>query len=214
MNNQVDLLTRAQHKPTILVTGGSGVIGSTLLPRLTGGALRPEVIALVHRRDIPRARRPVAAGQRRRPAVRSVGGRVRGAGPSGRRRRACRGDRLVQEVRGPCRHQCRWHTDRFCGSRSARRHPLVHVSTAYLHPQDNSAQPRTSVRYAASKRAAGTCGPRGRTVPASIVRPVDRHRATAGPVRPLSSKAFTTCCRPCAAGCCPCSRSAPTGPSI
>ncbi len=48
--------------------------------------------------------------------------------------------------------------------------PLVHVSTAYLHPQDNAENPRTSVRYAASKRAAEQVV-RQATVPTSIVRP-------------------------------------------
>jgi nucleoside-diphosphate-sugar epimerase len=48
--------------------------------------------------------------------------------------------------------------------------PVVHVSTAFLHPQDNSEHPRTSVRYAASKRAAEQVVRAG-DVPTSIVRP-------------------------------------------
>ena len=154
----------------MLVTGGSGVIGSALLPRLAGGPLRPEVIALVHRRDIHAARRAVAPGQRRRPAVGPAAGEYEAL--------ARRVDLVVhaaavvsfKQVRGPCRHQCRWHAGdpAIRGARADA--PLVHVSTAYLHPQDNSENPRTSVRYAASKRAAEQVV-RQATVPTSIVRP-------------------------------------------
>lgn len=169
MNNQFDGLRRAHHQPTVLVTGGSGVIGSALLDRLTAGPLRPEVIALVHRRDV------------HHPGVRSVRGTVTaprlGLPAAEYAALINRVDLVVHAAAIVSFKKSEDHaatnvvgTQEILQFAERAQVPLVHVSTAYLHPQDNSDHPRTSVRYAASKRAAEQVI-RQASVPTSIVRP-------------------------------------------
>lgn len=167
--NQLEVLSRAHHQPTVLVTGGSGVIGSALLPRLLGGPRKPAVIALVHRREVPV------------PGVRSVRGNVAapflGLSPGEYEALVRRVDVVVHAAAIVSFKQSEDHaatnvvgTQQVLHFAERAQAPLVHVSTAYLHPQDNSARPRTSVRYAASKRAGEDVVRQG-TVPTSIVRP-------------------------------------------
>lgn len=169
MNNQFDGLRRAHHQPTVLVTGGSGVIGSALLDRLTAGPLRPEVIALVHRRDV------------HHPGVRSVRGTVTaprlGLPAAEYAALIHRVDLVVHAAAIVSFKKSEDHaatnvvgTQEILQFAERAQVPLVHVSTAYLHPQDNSDHPRTSVRYTASKRAAEQVI-RQASVPTSIVRP-------------------------------------------
>jgi nucleoside-diphosphate-sugar epimerase len=169
MTTQFDGLRRAHHQPTILVTGGSGVIGSALLDRLTTGPGRPEVIALVHRRDI------------QHPGVRSVRGSVTapqlGLSAAEYAALAHRVDQVVHAAAIVSFKKSEDHAaTNVVGTREVvqfaerAQASLVHVSTAYLHPQDDAANPRTSARYAASKRAAEQVI-RQASGPTSIVRP-------------------------------------------
>jgi len=169
MNHHLDGRPRAAHGPTILVTGGAGVVGTELLPRLLNGPRRPEVIALVHQRDV------------HTPGVRSVRGSVTaprlGLSVGEYADLARRVDFVVHAAANVSFKPTEDHaatnivgTQQVLAFAERAQAPLVHVSTAYLHPQDNSTRPRTSVRYAASKRAAELVVRQG-SVPASIVRP-------------------------------------------
>ncbi len=160
---------RAENGPTILVTGGAGVIGTELLPRLVHGRLRPRVIALVHQREI------------HRPGVRSVRGDVTaprlGLDAAEYRALARRVDVVVHAAANVSFKKSEDHaatnivgTQCILEFAAQAQASLVHVSTAFLHPADNSANPRASVRYATSKRTAERLV-RESPVRAAIVRP-------------------------------------------
>lgn len=169
MNVEHRDLPRAENGLTILVTGGAGVIGTELLPRLVAGSAAPEVIAMVHQREI------------HRPGVRCIRGDVTaphlGLGVAEYRALARQVDVVVHAAANVSFKKSEDHAaTNIVGTQQVLRFAehagasLVHVSTAFLHPADNSANPRASVRYATSKRAAERLV-RESSVPAAIVRP-------------------------------------------
>ena len=169
MNDEHRELPHPEKGPTILVTGGAGVIGTELLPRLAAGSAAPEIIAMVHRREI------------HRPGVRSIRGDVTaphlGLGVAEYRSLARQVDVVVHAAANVSFKKSEDHAaTNIVGTQQILRFveqagaSLVHVSTAFLHPADNAANPRASVRYATSKRAAERLV-REHPGPATIVRP-------------------------------------------
>jgi len=178
MNNPLEF-ERHIHRPrTVLVTGASGVVGQALLPRLMSGSAHrpgerpaaPSVLGLVHHRDISE------------PGVKTLRGSVTspllGLSPTEYEALAHRVDVIVHSAavvsfNPAAGAHAAINVD---GTRevltfAARAQaPVVHVSTAYLHAEDEPGHRRKSVRYAESKRAAEDLV-RASGVPHTIVRP-------------------------------------------
>lgn len=151
-------------RPTVLVTGASGVVGQGLLPRL-GGA---DVLCLVHRTPVP--------------GHRNVRGEV-SAPRLGLDARAWRElARQVDVVVHAAALTQFSETDEQLAATNVEgvRHvldlaaaagaPVHHVSTAYLHARTDGERGRSAVRYAATKRA-GEDLVRSSGLPHTIVRP-------------------------------------------
>ena len=135
---------------TVLVTGGSGVVGQALLRRLRG----VDVICLVHRT-------PVHA-----PGVRSVVGDIRrphlGLSECAYAELVARVDAVVHcaAVTDFARSDGSLEDTNVLGTSQVVRlaedadATLYHVSTAFVHTQADGERGRTAAAYAASKRAA------------------------------------------------------------
>jgi nucleoside-diphosphate-sugar epimerase len=169
MTPQSDELMRAHRRPTILLTGGSGVVGTALLSRLTSANNGPSIVALVHRRGVDL------------PGVRSVRGNITAPmlGLSAADYAALT-DQVDVVVHSAALVSFRAGDDlddtniggtaqvvEFAERAGA---ALVHVSSAFLHPPDNGADTRSSARYARTKRAAESLVATA-AVPVTVVRP-------------------------------------------
>jgi nucleoside-diphosphate-sugar epimerase len=156
----------SRRRPTVLVTGASGVVGHALVPRLRA----MDVVCLVHRA-------PVA-----QPGVRSVRGDLTqprlGLSEAEYARLADEVDAVVHagavtdfnRTDGSLEATNIGGTEQVVALAEAADARLYHVSTAFLHAEADGERGRTAVRYAASKRA-GEELVRASTVPHVILRP-------------------------------------------
>jgi len=154
------------HRTTVLVTGGSGVVGQALLARLAD----MDVICLVHRTPIHRPGIVSVAGDLMQPRF--------GLAPDDYTALAERVDAVVHcaavtefnRTDGSLEATNIGGTEQvlaFVADAGAR---LYHVSTAFLHAEATDGRGETSVRYAASKRA-GEALVKASGVPHVILRP-------------------------------------------
>ena len=156
----------AGHRPTVLVTGASGVVGAALLPRLRG----VDVVALVHRT-------PVVT-----PGVTSVAGDVRaprlGLSDRAYARLAGRVDAVVHcaAVTDFGRTDGSLEDTNVVGTANVAQLAadagavLHHVSTAFIGTATGSAKDRAAAGYATSKLSAEQVV-RDSGVPAVVLRP-------------------------------------------
>ena len=172
-DSQFPTLERRPHRrplgrarPTVLLTGASGVVGHALVPRLQD----MDLVCLVHRT-------PVA-----QPGVRSVAGDLTqprlGLSDAEYARLAGEVDAVVHAAAvtdfnrsdGSLEATNIGGTEQVVALAEAARARLYHVSTAFLHAEAQGERGRTAVRYAASKRA-GEEIVRSSAVPHVILRP-------------------------------------------
>lgn len=157
-------LRPATDRPTVLLTGASGVVGQGLLPRLAGY----DVVCLVHRTPVPGHRS--VRGDLSAPrlglderAWRELAARVDVVVHSAALTQFTESDEEIEatNVRG-VRHVLD------LAARAGA--PVHHVSTAYVHARAEAGRGERATRYAASKRA-GDELVRGSGLPHSILRP-------------------------------------------
>ncbi|MDP9072689.1 MAG: SDR family oxidoreductase [Actinomycetota bacterium] len=153
-------------RQTVLVTGGSGVVGQGLLPRLAG----MDVICLVHRTPIGRPGVVSVAGDLMQPRF--------GLSESDYDALARRVDAVVHcaavtefnRTDGSLEATNIGGTEQVLAFVAAAGARLYHVSTAFLHAQATGGRGETAVRYAASKRA-GEALVKASGLPHVILRP-------------------------------------------
>ncbi|MET0966298.1 MAG: SDR family oxidoreductase [Nakamurella sp.] len=183
MDNECDFPRQPGRTRTILVTGAAGVVGQALLPRLIAGpdggrstgrrigiGHNADVIALTHHREITVPGATAVRGSITAPQL--------GLSVPDYEALADRVDVVVHSAAMTGFNQAdgQHTTINVDGTREVLRFaahanaPVVHVSTAFLHPTDDPEHPRKSVRYAESKRA-GEELVRASGVPHTIVRP-------------------------------------------
>lgn len=169
MTCHFDKLTRVHRRPTVLLTGASGVVGTALLARLTAAPDGPAIVALVHRREVDL------------PGVRSVRGNITapmlGLPVADYAALADQVDVVVHSAAVVSFRAGDDLDDTNIGGTAqvvefAQRAgaAMVHVSSAFLHPRDIGGGGRSSARYAQTKRAAESLVASA-DVPVTVVRP-------------------------------------------
>lgn len=149
---------------TVLLTGASGVVGQALLPRLRN----MDVTCLVHRSPVSGARS--LRGDLTQPRLGLS--QADYAGLAGRVDAVIHSAAVTDFNRtdGSLEATNIGGTEQVVALAEAAGVPLYHVSTAFLHAEADGERGRTSVRYAASKRA-GEEVVRAAGVPHVILRP-------------------------------------------
>ncbi|MGI8807000.1 MAG: SDR family oxidoreductase [Acidimicrobiales bacterium] len=153
-------------RPTVLVTGASGVVGHALIPRLRD----MDVVCLVHRAPVAQVGIRSVQGDLTQPRL--------GLSEAAYARLARQVDVVVHAAAvtdfnrsdGSLEATNIGGTEQVVALAEAAGARLYHVSTAFLHAEAEGERGRTAVRYAASKRA-GEELVRASAVPHVILRP-------------------------------------------
>jgi nucleoside-diphosphate-sugar epimerase len=156
----------SQGRQTVLVTGGSGVVGAPLLTRLRD----MDVICLVHRNPVRHGGVTSVFGDLTKPGLGLPEGQYRALADRVDAVIHCAAVTDFNRTDGSLEATNIGGTEQVIAFAEAAGARLYHVSTAFLHAEAKGERGRTAARYAASKRA-GEELVRACRVPHVILRP-------------------------------------------